>query len=126
MRAFHCTWVSFFVAFFAWFAAAAAAASARRGPGADVRVHVRVRRVVVRVQHADDVNAPLRVLVIGADQFLGARAVAVQGTPGDVLGSLIVACGNGAVEITRLQREGKRPMETQEALRGLTLPTKLD
>ena len=59
-------------------------------------------------------------------KFLGARAVAVQGTPGDVLGSLIVACGDGAVEITRLQREGKRPMETQEALRGLTLPTKLD
>ena len=37
-----------------------------------------------------------------------------------------IACGSGAVEITRAQREGKRPMEAGEILRGLQLPPRLD
>jgi methionyl-tRNA formyltransferase len=58
-------------------------------------------------------------------KFHGARAVAGQGAPGEVLGSLTVACGRGAVEITRLQRQGRRAMATGEALRGMALPRRL-
>ncbi|MDO9524354.1 MAG: methionyl-tRNA formyltransferase, partial [Gemmobacter sp.] len=47
-----------------------------------------------------------------------------QGSPGQILGGsgLTVACGTGAVQITELQREGKRSLPTADALRGLTLP----
>jgi methionyl-tRNA formyltransferase len=44
------------------------------------------------------------------------------GAPGEVLdGSLKVACGDGAVRLVELQRAGKKPMRTQEFLRGLSL-----
>ena len=47
------------------------------------------------------------------------------GAPGAVLeagrGRLVVACGDGAVEITQAQRAGKRPMEASELLLGLPL-----
>ena len=59
-------------------------------------------------------------------KLLRARAVAGQGRPGEVLGALTVACGEGAVEILSLQREGKRPLPAAEALRGLALPAHLD
>ncbi len=42
-----------------------------------------------------------------------------------MLGGFIVACGEGAVEITEAQREGKRPMAALDVLRGLTLPASL-
>ncbi len=45
--------------------------------------------------------------------------------PGEVLaahGELLVACGEGAYRVTRLQREGRRPMEAAEFLRGTSLP----
>ena len=58
-------------------------------------------------------------------KLLGARAVEGRGAPGQVLGPLRVACGQGAVDITRLQREGKRAMNSDEALRGLALPSQL-
>ena len=45
-----------------------------------------------------------------------------QGTPGQVLGGMIVACGLGAVNITLAQREGKRPMHPTDLLRGWALP----
>ncbi len=44
-----------------------------------------------------------------------------SGNPGTVIrvdGVLIIACGNGAVEITELQAPGKRRMETQQFLSG--------
>ena len=48
------------------------------------------------------------------------------GAPGTVLdGDLLVACGNGAVRLTRLQRAGKRPMSASDFLRGYSLPTSL-
>lgn len=59
-------------------------------------------------------------------KLLRSRVVAGQGVPGQVLAGLAVACGDGAVEVLELQREGKRPMPTAEALRGLTLPERLD
>lgn len=48
-----------------------------------------------------------------------------EGAPGTHLGDLRIACGQGAVQITEAQRQGKRPMEAGEILRGLTLPKKL-
>ena len=49
----------------------------------------------------------------------------VQGTPGQVLGGLTIACGVGAVNITLAQREGKRPMKPDDLLRGWALPNHL-
>jgi methionyl-tRNA formyltransferase len=51
-------------------------------------------------------------------KLLRARAVAGGGPPGTILGALTVACGTGAVEVTELQREGRRAMPAAEALRG--------
>jgi len=45
--------------------------------------------------------------------------------PGEVLDSgdgLVVAAGQGAYRITRLQREGKRPLDAADFLRGQPLP----
>lgn len=45
-----------------------------------------------------------------------------SGTPGTVLdGRLTIACGEGAVRITELQRAGKAPMTVDEFLRGTIL-----
>jgi len=55
-------------------------------------------------------------------KLLGARATGGAGFPGEVIGPLTIACGIGAVEITRAQRPGKRPMETEEFLRGFDMP----
>jgi methionyl-tRNA formyltransferase len=55
-------------------------------------------------------------------KLLGARATGGAGIPGEVIGPLTIACGIGAVEITRAQRPGKRPMETVEFLRGFDMP----
>jgi methionyl-tRNA formyltransferase len=44
------------------------------------------------------------------------------GTPGSVLDDhLTVACGDGAIRITELQRAGKAPMKAAEFLRGTAL-----
>ncbi|SDK49312.1 methionyl-tRNA formyltransferase [Paracoccus chinensis] len=59
-------------------------------------------------------------------KLLRSRLAEGQGAPGEVLGGLVVACGEGAVEITEVQREGKRPLPTAEALRGMALPARLD
>jgi methionyl-tRNA formyltransferase len=55
-------------------------------------------------------------------KLLRSRLAAGSGTPGHVLGGLVVACGAGAVEITQAQREGKRAMAQDDFLRGFTLP----
>jgi methionyl-tRNA formyltransferase len=49
-----------------------------------------------------------------------------QGSPGQVLSGLTVACGSGAITVLDLQREGRRAMPTDQALLGLTLPDLLD
>lgn len=59
-------------------------------------------------------------------KLLRSRLAEGQGAPGEVLGGLTIACGEGAVEITEVQREGKRPMPAAEALRGMSLPARLD
>lgn len=58
-------------------------------------------------------------------KLLRARVVAGEGAPGAVLGPLVVSCGAGAVEVLELQRQGKRPLPTAEALRGMPLPDRL-
>ena len=48
--------------------------------------------------------------------------VEMSGTPGAVLDDhLTIACGEGAVRLTELQRAGKRPMKAEEFLRGVAL-----
>ncbi|MFN5998192.1 MAG: methionyl-tRNA formyltransferase [Paracoccaceae bacterium] len=58
-------------------------------------------------------------------KLLRSRVTDGKGAPGQVLRGFTVACGEGAVEITEAQREGKRPMPTSEVLRGLILPAAL-
>jgi methionyl-tRNA formyltransferase len=41
-----------------------------------------------------------------------------RGAPGEVLGGFTVACGDGALKLTRLQRAGKAAMSADEMLRG--------
>jgi methionyl-tRNA formyltransferase len=47
------------------------------------------------------------------------------GTPGQVLGGLTIACGDGAVAVTLAQREGKRAMAPDDFLRGFVMPAHL-
>jgi len=54
-------------------------------------------------------------------KFHGARVAAGKGAPGEVLSGFTVACGEGAVEITRVQREGKKALAAGEVLRGMDL-----
>lgn len=50
---------------------------------------------------------------------LGSRREAGSGAPGAVLDdALLIACGDGAVRLTRVQREGKGPMAAADFLRG--------
>jgi methionyl-tRNA formyltransferase len=58
-------------------------------------------------------------------KLLRSRLAGGEGPPGLVLGGFTVACGEGAVEITEAQREGKRPLPAGEVLKGLTLPQTL-
>jgi methionyl-tRNA formyltransferase len=58
-------------------------------------------------------------------KMLRSRLAEGRGAPGQVLHGFTVACGEGAVEITEAQREGKRPMPVAEVLRGLILPATL-
>jgi len=58
-------------------------------------------------------------------KLLESRLVDGSGAAGKVLGGLKIACGEGAVEILKAQRQGKRPMEADELLRGFELPERL-
>lgn len=56
-------------------------------------------------------------------KLLGSRLAAGQGQPGTVLdAALTIACGDEAVQITRLQRAGKPPMSAADFLRGTPVP----
>jgi methionyl-tRNA formyltransferase len=58
-------------------------------------------------------------------KLLRSRLAPGAGLPGQVLGGFTIACGEGAVEVTEAQREGKRPMPAAEVLKGLALPDRL-
>lgn len=56
-------------------------------------------------------------------KFLAAEVVAGEGIPGTLLSDgFTIACGEGALRITRLQRAGKAAMSAEEFLRGYKLP----
>ncbi len=80
---------------------------------------------------ADQVDARIRGLspfpgawcMVGEERIklLGSRVVAGSGAAGQVLEGFVIACGDGAVEITKAQRAGKKAMSAQDVLKGLTL-----
>lgn len=59
-------------------------------------------------------------------KLLGSRVVAGNGQPGQVLGGFVIACGDGAVEVTHAQRSGKKVMPAGEVLKGLVLGARID
>ncbi|MEZ5899324.1 MAG: methionyl-tRNA formyltransferase [Hyphomicrobiaceae bacterium] len=62
-------------------------------------------------------KTPERLKVLNAEEVPG------TGTPGEVIGGdLTIACTDGAVRLTRVQRAGKKPVSAEEFLRGFTLP----
>ncbi|MDP1617168.1 methionyl-tRNA formyltransferase [Phenylobacterium sp.] len=62
-------------------------------------------------------KGPVRVKVLACVREAGA------GAPGEVLDdNLLVACGDGAVRLLRLQREGRGPQDADVFLRGFPLP----
>lgn len=55
-------------------------------------------------------------------KLLRSRQVAMSGLPGELLtGGLVIACGEGAIQVTLAQREGKRPLEGAVVLQSLDL-----
>lgn len=59
-------------------------------------------------------------------KLLNAREIVGSGAAGQVLHGFTIACGQGAVEITHAQREGKRASLAADILHGLVLPATLD
>lgn len=56
-------------------------------------------------------------------KLLGARRAQGNGAPGTALDdTLTIACGTGAIQITRLQKPGGRAQDASEFLRGTSLP----
>ena len=56
-------------------------------------------------------------------KLLASRLAEGQGAPGEVLNdNLYVACGQGAVELLRLQRAGKGAQDRETFLRGWPIP----
>ncbi len=55
-------------------------------------------------------------------KLLRCRVAKGQGAPGQVTGPLTIACGEGAVEVTLAQRDGKRAMAPADFLRGFQMP----
>jgi methionyl-tRNA formyltransferase len=68
---------------------------------------------------------PGTFFTLGGEQIrvLAARVDAGAGAPGTVLDdAALVACGAGALRLTRLQRPGRAAMEAEAFLRGFALP----
>ena len=58
-------------------------------------------------------------------KLLGSRVVDGVGQPGEVLDGFVIACGQGAVEVTQAQRSGKKAMTAADVLKGLTLGARI-
>ncbi|MGH6947666.1 MAG: methionyl-tRNA formyltransferase [Kiloniellales bacterium] len=59
----------------------------------------------------------------GGIKVLAAEVVSKSGSPGELLDDrLTIACGKGALRLTRVQRAGRSAMSAQEFLRGFALP----
>lgn len=59
-------------------------------------------------------------------KLLGTRLAGGAAGPGTHLGGLRVACGTGALQITRAQRQGGKPLDADAFLRGFEMPDRLD
>lgn len=59
-------------------------------------------------------------------KLLASRLADGAGDPGAVIGPLTIACGDGAVEITRAQRPGKTAMVAEDFLRGFEMPERVE
>ena len=56
-------------------------------------------------------------------KILYAQPISGKGAPGEILsGDLTIACGEGALRLTRVQRAGGKAMEAAELLKGFALP----
>jgi len=56
-------------------------------------------------------------------KVLAAQPVGGRSRPGTVLAApLVVACGDGALALIRVQRAGRAPMSADELLRGCAVP----
>jgi methionyl-tRNA formyltransferase len=56
-------------------------------------------------------------------KLLAAEVASGAGQPGTVLDDrMTIACGDGAIRIIRLQRQGKRAMDAADYLRGIAVP----
>ncbi len=56
-------------------------------------------------------------------KILAAEVVPGEGIPGEIIDDkFTIACGEGALRPTRVQRAGKAAMSTEDFLRGFTLP----
>jgi methionyl-tRNA formyltransferase len=56
-------------------------------------------------------------------KVLACEVTDAHGAPGTALDDrLTIACGEAAVRLTRLQREGKGPMDADTFLRGFAVP----
>ncbi|GGG67969.1 methionyl-tRNA formyltransferase [Salipiger pallidus] len=63
--------------------------------------------------------------LLGEDRIklLGAEVVPGEGAPGEALDNgFVIACGAGAVRITRAQRAGKGAQDAETFLRGMAIP----
>jgi methionyl-tRNA formyltransferase len=54
-------------------------------------------------------------------KVLQSEPVAGSGAPGEVLGDLVIACGEGALQLTKVQRAGRGPIDAAAFLRGFEL-----
>ncbi|HEX5011299.1 MAG TPA: methionyl-tRNA formyltransferase [Planctomycetota bacterium] len=85
------------------------------------RVDARVRAVTPRPGAFTLLPDGTRVAILRGEPVPAERGH----LPGEVLArddGLVVACGRDALRIARLQREGKRPLDAEEFLRGHPLP----
>ena len=55
-------------------------------------------------------------------KLLNSRLAHGEGEPGAHLGGCRIACGTGAIEMTEVQREGRKPVSGEEFLRGVPAP----
>ncbi|MCY7398952.1 MAG: methionyl-tRNA formyltransferase [Sphingomonas bacterium] len=55
-------------------------------------------------------------------KLLAAEVIDARGAAGEVLEGLTIACGDGAIRPTLLQRAGKSPMAVDDFIRGFAIP----
>lgn len=59
-------------------------------------------------------------------KLLNSELASGAGKPGQVLTGFTIACGEGAVKLTRVQRQGKRAVDSADFLRGIEMPEQLN